>query len=107
MIRRPIKFEYVPQSTLQNVVVFGNIGSGKSTTLNKLAHMIENKSGEIQNLFLSKNSAKSVTLKTEARTFQCFNLIDTQGFDDPTEDQNKLWTKVIRDMTSAHNIVTR
>ena len=67
-----------------NIVVIGNVGSGKSTTLNKLAHIIENKSGNIENVFFSKKSTETVTVKTESRTFGNFNLIDTQGFNDPS-----------------------
>ena len=107
LIKNPLTFEEVHNTNLRNVIVIGNIGSGKSTTLNKLAYVLDHKTGEIENVFLSKVSAHSVTLKTEERKFGNLNLIDTQGFNDPTNEQNILWEKLSSDMTSTNDIVTK
>jgi stage III sporulation protein SpoIIIAA len=60
----PIEYEKV-QSGLKNILVIGNIGNGKSTIQNKIAHMIKYGKENIQDLekvFAAKKSIKSVTM---------------------------------------------
>ena len=77
-INHSIDFQYVPNFKQRNVLIVGNIGSGKSTSLNKIVHGIQDKKEvEVENRFVAKRSTKSVTLKTEQQLIDDINLIDS------------------------------
>ena len=67
-------------------MVFGELGNGKSTTLNKIVKLIADKffKGDSQGCdFRSMQSVESVTSCVEARTIGNMTLIDTPGVNDP------------------------
>ena len=59
------------ESKIKNVCVLGNMGNGKSTTCNKIAHVLSNFENpcdtEIKKIYKAGRATKSVTKETEAK----------------------------------------
>ena len=72
-IKNPTKYSYIEaEDVIKNYFVVGNLGAGKSTICNKIAHICQNgpvKSGKIEDVFESAQRSKSVTKDTTAKRY--------------------------------------
>ena len=108
-VSKPIKYDEIAKQDdshyyIKNVLVLGNIGNGKSTTLNKLATYLllgGKNHKQMKKEFKAESSNTSVTTEVLAKIFCKLRLVDTPGFGDPSAPQAQHWNKVLNDIQKS------
>ena len=103
-VKNPTKYSYIEAGdVIKNYFVVGNLGAGKSTICNKIAHICQNgpvPSKKIDDVFESAQHSKSVTRDTTAKRYDTVQIIDTTGLADPQKTNTQQWIDFIRDIQS-------
>ena len=82
----PVYFTKMPSNTTPQIIIFGEIGNGKSTTGNALSKELlskENKKFTPSMAFAASKSTQAVTTQLTMKCFTKMNIMDTPGFNDP------------------------
>lgn len=81
---QPISFKNVKERK-PAMLIFGEIGNGKSTTANYIMYHLEKRKGrEIgDRCFECRQSTTAVTRQIQSQEFEDMIIIDTPGYNDP------------------------
>ena len=96
----PIIFEEVEPylDQVKNIIIFGNIGQGKSSLLNKMFKFLNDFKTK-EKPFISKQSPSSVTKGLDSILVNgVIRLIDSQGFADNNKPNRAIWEDLIQRM---------
>ena len=82
----PIDYVKIKGKSKAQMIIFGEIGNGKSTTGNALCKELlkrKGKSFKKTMAFVACKSTKAVTKKLTMKYYTGLNILDTPGFNDP------------------------
>ena len=96
----PIKFKRTPN--VAQILIFGEMGNGKSTTGNQLIRQtlkLQKKKPKHTQQFEAHKSMKAVTTKIDIKRFENISYIDSPGFNDP--DKNRSDNQIFSDIVDS------
>lgn len=81
----PISFKSASKQRKPTLLIFGEIGNGKSTTANYIMYHLEKRKGRElgDQYFECKQSTSAVTKQIQSKEFEDMIIVDTPGFNDP------------------------